>query len=124
MSAAEKALTTFGTMATVETNGEIKLPELEESTKVRLLRAHIVRLTYSDGVHNLYYYSDNSKEYHGNDLNFIEVEEATVDVIKKLIHQYPNYVKIQDLSQNIEEAMGAVYSLWERGLLMTESALK
>lgn len=123
MTVAENVRTTFGTEPIVKSSGKVKTRELEDNTQVRLLRAHIIRLTLTDGIYNLYYYADNSKEYHGSDLNFIEVEEATVDVIKKLIHSYPDYVQIKDLSENIEEAMGTVYSLWERGVLMTTAPL-
>lgn len=124
LSTAEKVRTTFGTAAVLHHNGAIEVPDLDETTEVRLLRAHIVQLARIDGVLHLYYYADNSKEYHDNDLNFIEVEEATVTVIKRLIFQYPNYVKIHSLSHNLEEAMAVVYSLWERGLLMTKKPLQ
>lgn len=100
------------------------MPEMDENTEVRLIRAHIVRLIQEDGANLLYYYADNSKEYHGGDLNFIEMEESTVDVVKKLIHLYPEYTPIQELSENGEEAMAVVYSLWDRGLLMTKTPLE
>lgn len=115
--------TTFGTKPILQANGEIEMPEIVEETEVRLVRAHICRLTHNDGAHQLYYYGDNSKEYHGSDLNFIEVEDSTVEVIKRLIQLYPRFIKIQSLSLNIEEALAVVYSLWDRGLLMTRKPL-
>lgn len=99
------------------------MKDLNPITEVRLLRAHIVRLVREDDGHHLYYYADNSKEYHGSDLNFIEVEEGAIDVIKNLIHCYPKYTQIQSLSENSDEAMSVVLSLWERGLLMTKHPL-
>lgn len=123
MSSAEKVRTTFGTKPILRENGDVEMPEMDENTPVRLVRAHIIRLIYEEDAHLLYYYADNSKEYHGSDLNFIELEKPTVDVVKKLIRFYPKYAKIQDLSGNSEEAMAVVYSLWDRGLLMTESPL-
>lgn len=124
LSPAEKVRTTFGTKPIKHENGEVVMPEMDENTLVRLVRAHIIRLTYVDGAHLLYYYADNSKEYHGSDLNFIELEEPTVVVVKKLIHLYPKYEKVQNLSENSEEALAVVYSLWDRGLLMTQSPLE
>lgn len=123
MSSAEKVRTTFGTKPILRDNGDVEMPEMDENSPVRLVRAHIIRLIYEEDAHLLYYYADNSKEYHGSDLNFIELEKPTVDVVKKLIRFYPKYAKIQDLSENSEEAMAVVYSLWDRGLLMTESPL-
>lgn len=124
LSLAEKLHTTFGTKPILHKNGVIEMPEMDENTEVRLIRAHIVRLIQEDGANLLYYYADNSKEYHGGDLNFIEMEESTVDVVKKLIHLYPEYTPIQELSENGEEAMAVVYSLWDRGLLMTKTPLE
>lgn len=124
LSSAEKLHTTFGTKPILHKSGDVEMPELDESTQVRLIRAHIVRLIQDDDANLLYYYGDNSKEYHGGDMNFIELEEPTVDLIKKLIHFYPKYVNIHELSDNSEEAMAVVYSLWDRGLLMTKSPLE
>lgn len=114
LSTTEKTRTCFGTKPLLNDNGDIEMPELTEETEVRLLRAHIIRLTVVDGVYNLYYHIDNSKEYHGSDMNFVELEESTIGVVKKLIHLYPKYEKIEKLSNNIEEAMAVVSSLWVR----------
>lgn len=97
---------------------------MDDDTEVRLIRAHIARLAQIDDVHQLYYYADNSKEYHGNDLNFIEVEDSTVDIIKRLIQAYPKYIPIKNLSENIEDSLAIAYSLWDRGLLMTKKPLE
>lgn len=123
LSTVEKERTTFGTKPLLYENGDIGMPEMDEETEVRLLRAHIVRLTFTDGAYHLYYHVDNSKEYHGSDLNFIELEESTLDVVKKLIQLYPSYSEIQNLSDNTEGAMAVVYSLWDRGLIMTKNPL-
>lgn len=124
LSAAEKIRTTYGTEPLIQDDGQIEMPEMDTDTEVRLLRAHIVRLATVDGAHHLYYYADNSKEYHGNEMNFIEVEEGTIDVIKRLIQLYPKYTKVKSLSKDVEEAMGVVYSLWDRGLVMTKHPME
>lgn len=124
LSVSEKERTTFGTKPSRHDNGQIEMPEMDTETEVRLLRAHIVRLIRTEEGYKLYYHGDNSKEYHGCDLNFIEVEEATVDVVKTLIRIYPAYVKVSELSNNIEKAMTVVYSLWDRGLVMTKEPME
>ncbi|XP_055308948.1 bifunctional lysine-specific demethylase and histidyl-hydroxylase NO66 [Sitodiplosis mosellana] len=124
LNTAEKVRTTFGTAPLLHNNGKIEMPSMDEGTEVRLLRAHIVRLVKVDNAYHLYYYADNSKEYHGSDLNYIEVEEATVMCIKKLIQEYPKYTPIHSLSDNIEEAETVVLDLWDRGLLMTKKPLE
>lgn len=116
----EKERTAFGTKPLKRNNGEIRMPEMDPATEVRLLRAHICRLIRTEEGYKLYYYGDNSKEYHGADLNFTDVEDATIGVINNLIHCYPAFVKIQNLSADIETSLTVVYGLWDRGLIMTK----
>lgn len=110
-------------MPQIDDNGNVQMPILRGKTEVRLIRANIVRLTYTEGTYNAYYYSDNSKEYHANDLNFVEVDEDSVAIIKKLIQSYPNYVKVRDLSEDREAGEAVALSLWDRGVLMTKKPL-
>lgn len=123
LSASEKVRTTFGTKPVLRPNGQIEMPEMYDDTEIRLVRAHICHLAKIDDAYNLYYYADNSKEYHAYDLNFIEVEDAAVDVIRKLIQLYPKYIQIKNLDDDLDSAMGIVYSLFDRGLLMTKNPL-
>lgn len=123
LSAAEKQLTTFGVKPLVQDNGQVDLPELEENSEVRLLRAHILRLGYQEGEHVVYYYADNSKEYHANEMNYVGLEDTSAEIVKKLIRAYPEYTKINQLSENIEEALSVVYVLFDRGLIMTSKPL-
>lgn len=100
------------------------MPEIRGRTQVRLIRANVVRLTKVDDAHHLYYYSDNSKEYHENDLNFLEVDDSTVEIIKKLIQAYPKYMKVKDLSpDDFDAAQAVAYDLWDRSFLMTSTPL-
>lgn len=123
--AVEKQHTSAGTVPNIARNGTIKMPEIRRKTEVRLIRGNIVRLTKMDDAHHLYYYLDNSKEYHENDLNFLEVDDSGVEIIKKLIINYPKYTRVRDLSPgNYEAAQAVAYELWDRGLLMTSAPLK
>lgn len=119
----EKKRTTYGTKAIVKSNGKIKVPELLGNTQVRLIRANIMRLTDFEGVPQLYYYSDNSKEYHQYEMNYIELDDVAVDVAKVLIKTYPSYIKIRDLANDFDEAMTMARELWGRGLLMSKTPL-
>lgn len=125
LTAAEKARTTFGTAPLLKRNGTIEMPEMTEDTEIRLLRAHIVRLVKNDDeVYHLYYNGDNSKEYHGSDLNYVEVDGATVGVIKELIRKYPKYLPLRDFTATLEDVETVVLDLWDRGLLMTKEPLE
>lgn len=124
----EKKRTTFGIQTAPRRDGTIIKPELTERTEIRLLRANIVRLINTDNVPQLYYYADNSKEYHEYELNFIELDDSAVDVAKKLIQAYPAYLTARDLATNsnaqaVDEAMITAQALWDRGLLMAKEPL-
>lgn len=125
LSGAEEQRTTYGTKPISKRNGKLEYPEPNPDTEVRLLRARIVRLVNIDNVHQLHYYSDNSKEYHQIDANFLELEdEYSVDIAKRLIRAYPDYVRVSDLcDDDVDEAVTVVRALWGRGLLMTKDAL-
>lgn len=112
-------------MPNIARNGTIKMPEISAKTEVRLIRNNIVRLVRMDDAYHLYYYSDNSKEYHEFDLNYLDVDDDTVDVIRRLIQCYPKYIRVRELAPgNFEAAQAVVYELWDRGLLMTTAPLK
>lgn len=124
MNALEKTHTAAGTAPHLAENGTITMPEMVSRTEVRLIRANIVRLAKIDGANHLYYYADNSKEFHANDLNYVELDDSSAEIIKKLIQNYPKYAKVRDLSTEREEALAVAYDLWDRGLLMTNTPLK
>lgn len=123
LTAVEKLHTAAGTVPNIVGNGCITMPEIEGRTEIRWIRARIVRLACIDGAYHLYYHSDNSKEYHENDLNFLEVDESGVGIINKLIQSYPEYTRVGALSDDGEAAIAVAYELWDRGLLMTKSPL-
>ncbi|SPP78532.1 bifunctional lysine-specific demethylase and histidyl-hydroxylase NO66 [Drosophila guanche] len=128
---AEKKRTVFGIRHTADENGRCSHDyKFTASTAVRLLRANIVRLTIDDGVLRCYYYTDNALEYCKYEPNFFELEHCQATTIQKLIHAYPEYVKIKDLQpkdtlpNEFEERLEFAEALWERGILMVEKPFK
>lgn len=125
LSSIEKMHTSAGTVPNISRNGSITMPEIRRKTHVRLIRGNIVRLVRMDDAYHLYYYSDNSKEYHEFDLNFLQTDDDTVHIIRALIQGYPKYIKVGELApDNFDAAQTVVYELWDRGLLMTKVPLK
>lgn len=133
----EKKRTIYGTSSTIdETNGTIDLNEITANTKVRLVRANILRLVRYNGDATdlrVYFYADNSREYHEFDENYLQIDENGVHVVEKLIKTYPEYIRVGDLDENDYQAnddddddsitdghIQVVQCLWDRGLLMTK----
>lgn len=119
----EKKLLSIGTQAIPKENGEMTVKILHGNSEVRLLRANSVRVTTHDGELRLYYYSDNSKEYHEHEVNYIELDNSAVLIANKLINTYPAFIKIRDLDEDFENALSIARALWERGLLMSKKPL-
>ncbi|XP_076299257.1 bifunctional lysine-specific demethylase and histidyl-hydroxylase NO66 isoform X2 [Lasioglossum baleicum] len=82
--------------------------EIEPDTKIRLVRSHSIRLVEEDGVYRLYYSSENSKEYHEYEPQFLELGEEYVLAVKEIILRYPEFIAVEDLpvagEDNQEEA--------------------
>jgi lysine-specific demethylase/histidyl-hydroxylase NO66 len=97
--------------------------DLDMEKDVRLLRQNCVRLVIEDGVLRLYYSTENSLEYHGEEVQFLEMVEDAGPLVEFLIAQYPRYVKIKDLPSTDDDddlKLQIVSDLWEKGILRTK----
>ncbi|XP_055923296.1 bifunctional lysine-specific demethylase and histidyl-hydroxylase NO66 [Eupeodes corollae] len=123
ISDAERSLTVFGCKNKVDSKGNwVSGYNINSMTKVRLLRANIMRLVEEEDSIRIYYYVDNSKEYCEYEPNYIEIESECATSVDVLIRSYPEYVAVNELPLEDDEKkkIGIVTALWERGLLMFE----
>jgi len=98
--------------------------ELDPDTKIRLIRNTAVRLVTEDSV-KLYYSTENTREYHEVEEQFLELEEEQAPALEFLINNYPAYVKVEQLPlDNIEDKMKVAGDLWEKKILMTSEPLE
>jgi bifunctional lysine-specific demethylase and histidyl-hydroxylase NO66 len=121
----EKAVTVYGDSDVMVENGRVtKRVEIGLDTRIRLLRKNILRMVSEDRI-RLYYYIENSLEYHGNDLPFLEIEEELAPAVETLITSYPEYVSVEHLDvPNESDKLQIADALWSRGLIMTEYPLE
>ncbi|PSN44531.1 hypothetical protein C0J52_14684 [Blattella germanica] len=126
LTAEEKTCTAFGDGYKMEDNGKLRnCGEFFLHTKIKLLRAHILRLVEEEDSVRLYHCVDNSLEYHGFEPQFLEIPEKMAPAVKHLIRSYPEFIKISDLpSLTDEEKIRIIGDLWDRGLVLTEKPLK
>lgn len=54
-------------------------------------------------IFRVYYSTENSKEYHEYEPQFLEVSEAFVPAIQKIILQYPEFIRVEDLPVDGED---------------------
>lgn len=120
----EKAVTVHGDTDVMIANGQVvNRVELSLDTRIRLLRKNILRMVSEDKI-KLYYYAENSLEYHGNELSFLEIEEDFAPAVETLITTYPEYVSVENLDiPNDTDKLQLADALWSRGLIMTEYPL-
>lgn len=98
--------------------------EIEPDTRFRLARSHCIRLIKEDESFKIYYSSENSKEYHEYESQFLEVSEEFIPAIRKMILQYPNFIRVEDLPINGEDnKIQIVKDLWEKCLIVTDNPL-
>lgn len=126
LSAAEDKCTVYQTSATVTDNGVIDHPFIEIDTKIRLVRANVLRLVrVKDGEFLVYYNSENSKEYHEYEPNCMGINAEDASAIELLVKAYPMFITPNQLELSDDERCLAVaQDLWERGILMTGKQLQ
>ncbi|XP_044749331.1 ribosomal oxygenase 1 [Coccinella septempunctata] len=94
--------------------------EFDLNNKIRLTRYHCIQLEHKGENVKLYYSTENSKVYHGEEEQWLELEKPMVPVIKYLQKTFPNFVEIKDLPlEDVELKIQFVYDLWEKGILIT-----
>lgn len=118
----EKCVTVFGDSDVMRANGKVvNRVEISLDTRIRLLRKNIIRMAMEEDGIRLYYSVENSLEYHGNELQYLEIDEAHAPAIETLIMSYPEYVFVENLDVSGEsEKLQVANDLWEKGLIMTE----
>lgn len=98
--------------------------EIEPDTKIRLVRSHSIRLVEEDGAYRLYYSSENSKEYHEYEPQFLELGEEYVLAVKEIIQRYPEFIAVEDLPVTGEDnQIQLAKDLWEKCIVVTDDPL-
>ncbi|XP_031849269.2 bifunctional lysine-specific demethylase and histidyl-hydroxylase NO66 [Nomia melanderi] len=98
--------------------------EIEPDTRIRLLRSHCIRLIEENDTFRIYYSSENSKEYHEYEPQYLEVSEHFVPAVKELILRYPAFISVEELPIVGEDnKIQIVKDLWEKCLVVTDNPL-
>lgn len=121
----EELRSVYRSKAIVTSNGAVDIPFIEVDTKIRLIRANILRLVRHGDEIRVYYSSENSKEYHGFEENFLEIEPSDAPAVEVLIKAYPTFITPDQLQlEDDDRNLTVAQDLWEKGILMTEEPLK
>ena len=108
-------------------NRVVNRVEIDPDTKIRLIRAHCLRLVEdsTDQTIKIYFNVENSREYEEVEPMFLEVEADLVPAFKALINSYPAYIKVENLPiEELDMKMKVVQDLWEKKLLLTKNPLE
>ncbi|XP_065345222.1 ribosomal oxygenase 1 [Cloeon dipterum] len=98
--------------------------DLTLDTKIKFLRANVIRLVSEEDIVRVYHCAENSLEYHKEDLKFFEVTPEEAGGVEALLHKYPNYMAIDDLPMDTDaEKLQLANILWRKGLTLTETPL-
>lgn len=120
----EKQRTVYGEKIVIK-DGEVNCPfELTLESKVKLLKANILRLVEEEDSLRVYFHTDNSKEYHEYEPTFMEIEEDDAPIITLLVNEYPKFITVDELPVDDDEKKLAIATdLWEKGLLITDKSV-
>lgn len=121
----EKAVTVFGDSDVMIEEGKVtNRVEIRLDDGIRLLRKNILRMVSEEKI-RLYYYVENSLEYHGNELPFLEIEPEFAPGVETLITAYPQYVMVENLDLPTDtDKIQLADALWSRGLIMTDQPME
>lgn len=120
----EELRSVYRSKAMVTQHGVVDSPFIEVDTKIRLIRANVLRLVRHGDEIRVYYSSENSKEYHGLEENFLEIEPTDAPAIEVLIKTYPTFITPDQLQlEDDDRNLTVAQDLWEKGILMTDEPL-
>ncbi|XP_062554229.1 bifunctional lysine-specific demethylase and histidyl-hydroxylase NO66 [Armigeres subalbatus] len=119
VSSVEQSSTVYGSNFSFNSNGTVSLrvPFTENST-VSLLRRNVLRLVSEEEKLRIYYHTDNSREYHEYEPNFLEIDQDAALGVELLVKMYPQPLTIRDLP--VEDKIEFAKSLWEKGLIVIQ----
>lgn len=99
---------------------------MSPQTHIRLTRSNVLRLVSEEepDLMKIYHSMENSFEYHGEELQCIEIPIDMAPAVEDLIHSYPEFIAVGDLSLDTDaDKVQIATELWERGLVLTERPL-
>ncbi|XP_063237656.1 ribosomal oxygenase 1 isoform X2 [Bacillus rossius redtenbacheri] len=99
LTTAEKRCSVFGDGLRMEENGKLSnRVDIQLTSRIKLLRAHILRLVVEDeDAVRVYHYADNSLEYHGHEPQFLELPLEEAPAVELLIRSYPAFLPVSAL---------------------------
>jgi len=125
----EKARTVLGDGERWHSNKKsvVNRVEIDPDTNIRLVRATACRLVTSEEGVQLYYSTENTRQYREIDVeeHSLEVGEESAPAVEQLINIYPGWLKVESLEcEELEQRMRLAADLWEKGILMTSQPLE
>ncbi|XP_017843906.2 bifunctional lysine-specific demethylase and histidyl-hydroxylase NO66 [Drosophila busckii] len=121
----EQARTVFGSQSVINAQGNCVCDyALGDYSKVRLLRANILRLVSEQQELRIYYHTENQLEQRTDEATSMTIQCSEAIAIDYLVKTYPNYVLVSTLPlSDATHRFKLVTALFERGLIMTEQLI-
>ncbi|XP_034240960.1 ribosomal oxygenase 1-like isoform X2 [Thrips palmi] len=127
LSSAEKKCSVLGNSDRMWENGQCQgAVILSLETPLRITRANVLRLVSEEEPDcvKLYHSIENSLEYHGEEIQWIEIPVHFAPAVEHLIISYPKFTPINDLPlENDADKIQLATELWERALVLTQKPL-
>lgn len=120
----EQDRSVYSSRAVLYRRGVMQAPYLTYDTRLRLLRFNILRMIRHGTEIRVYFSSENSKEYHEFEENFLEIDPGDAPAVEVLIRAYPKFIPVYQLQlESHERNRQVAQGLWDRGILMSDQPL-
>ncbi|GAB1601475.1 ribosomal oxygenase 1-like isoform X2 [Argonauta hians] len=99
--------------------------ELSPDSRVKLIRAGIIRLVTEEDQVRIYYNLENNRVYQDVEPNYLEIPHQYAGAVEFLLQSYPDFVSVENLPlSQLSQQIELVQAMYEKGMLLTESALE
>ncbi|XP_036363178.1 ribosomal oxygenase 1 isoform X2 [Octopus sinensis] len=99
--------------------------ELGPDTRIKLLRAGIIRLVIEGDEVRIYYNLENNRLYQDVESNYLEIPHRYALAVEFLLQTYPDFTTVENLPlTQLTEQIELVQAMYEKGILLTEIPLE
>ncbi|XP_066279326.1 bifunctional lysine-specific demethylase and histidyl-hydroxylase NO66 [Branchiostoma lanceolatum] len=117
----ERACSIYGCRTRLEKGRVVGSVDLKTSTPVKLIRKGAARLVMEGEQVFLYHILENSRVYHGAELQPIEVPPEAAPAIEYLMHSYPEYVTIDSFPlDHQQDKIDLAMLMFEKGIIIAQ----
>lgn len=98
--------------------------EIDPDTEIKIIRKGVLRLVMEGERVSIYHCLENTRIMEQATEQFLDIDQDMAPAVELLLHQYPNYIRVDDLpADNVDHKVELAVAMYEKGLLITKTPL-